>query len=402
MVDAPLAESPILEYKGDLSETWLEGVTAFANTFGGIIIIGVKADNEIPKSLDGFFDRSEAELTIINRLISCVQPRPEFNVKTARLPADPTKWLAMVRVKEGWDTPYMYSLKDKHRFYIRSGTRKVEPDYLQFQRLVEKRKTASDRANRASSEIQRLRGLLNPHSAGRIVSTNFYRFIAAAQANSGGSIDLAKETAFSNQVINAFFVDKVRSQEWAATMTSGPWQWERTPLDTSLAYFFHQGETPPQFERKWTMSNSAIGFASVASHDVQTQNKLFSLGDFVFDLISFLLLARNHFEAANYYGELELWIELLLPETTLLHDRSVLEYPAYGGVFPNPSDCLNVGRDIHGQALASGRISVQPFTRERVSGALTQLLNQIARSYGGVLRSDLAFVQPFLHDLGVK
>ena len=403
MVHAQLAEGPTLEYKQDLSdkEGWLQDVVAFANTFGGILIVGVTAPDGVPFSAPGFPEPSEAAVKMSNQLISCIQPRPEWEVKATRLPGDQARWVAIVRVKEGWDTPYMYSRAEKHRLYIRAGARKAEPDYLQLLRLIEKRRTADERANRSGAEIQRVRTQLNARSAGNLVSKDFYRFIAAAQSGSGGSIDLAKETAFEHAVTNAFLIDSQRWQDRAATGPGKQLHWNRNILDTSLSCFFHQEEVPPQFERRWTMSDSALGFASVASHDLQTEHRQFSFIDFIFDLVLFLLLARHHFEDAHHYGDLEVLVEIMLPEDTSLRPESVLGYPAYTAL-PSPSACLNVGRQVHGQALGSSRISVQPFTRERVLEVLSHLLNQIARCYGGVLRSDLAFVRPLLHDLGLK
>ena len=54
-------ENSLIDYKTNISEkdNWPEGATAFANTFGGLIIFGVEAKDDVPTAMPGFEPRGE-------------------------------------------------------------------------------------------------------------------------------------------------------------------------------------------------------------------------------------------------------------------------------------------------------------------------------------------------------
>jgi hypothetical protein len=79
-------------------------------------------------------------------IIDRIQPRPDFSVRVVTYDQDSTKEVALLRVAEGRNPPYMHSKEDQHRLYIRMGAQKTEADYLQLSSLLEKReKNASQR-----------------------------------------------------------------------------------------------------------------------------------------------------------------------------------------------------------------------------------------------------------------
>src|SRR5712692_3979984 len=291
LVQAKVPEGPTLEYKADISEKdgWLQDLVAFANSYGGLLFIGVAAPKGIPEAAPGFERSSEVAVDITNQIIACVQPRPDFQVKVAPVSGDPQRWLAAIRVKEGTNTPYLFSRADMHRIYVRGSSRKMEPDYLQLMHLIEKRKIIAERPNRVSGEIHRLRNAITARSAGNIVE-NFYRFIAVADPELGYALDNATEHAFGRSVLDSFAVDREQTTNLAHTMSIGPFEWHRTISDTTLLYFFTQDRGQKIFERKWLLSGGSVAFSTAASHTV-AEDARFSLVDFVYDLLSFLVLA---------------------------------------------------------------------------------------------------------------
>jgi hypothetical protein len=331
-----------------------------------------------------------------NQISSCVQPRPDFELKVARCRSNPEHWLVGIQVSEGMKTPYLYSRADKRRIYVRGPANKIEPDYLQLMRLIEKRSLITNRAGRITEEVLRLRNLVQARHAGNVSSPNWYRFVAVADPELAVSLTHAHEERFESAVLNAFAVDRERIGQFARDHEPVPFEWLRVITDTSLSYFFIQDAGQKSFDRRWLLSSGSIAFATVASHQMGNQIH-FSFVDFIYDLLSFLRLMRLHFDSVRYYGDMQIWTDLMFQTPALLIDKGIL-YTRHVP-FRHPSNCLTVGRELQGQGHAGSRIAMQPFAADNVLIAVRELLNTIARGFGGVLRDDLEFLRPALTPL---
>ncbi|SPF56435.1 hypothetical protein SBA4_860014 [Candidatus Sulfopaludibacter sp. SbA4] len=130
-VKAGLREGPTLDYKADVSEkdNWPEAAVAFANTFGGLIIFGVEGKGDQPRRLTGFDPKGvEIKTKLGSTLLSRIQPRPDFQIRVVAFDEDPTKEIAILRLSEGFQPPYMHSKGDEPRIYVRVGAQKTEAD----------------------------------------------------------------------------------------------------------------------------------------------------------------------------------------------------------------------------------------------------------------------------------
>lgn len=143
LVKSGQREGSVVEYKSDLSEldNWPQTVAAFANSFGGLIVFGVEGKNDQPRRVSGFDPKGvEIKTKITSMVIDRIQPRPDFSVRVVTYDKDPTKEVALLRVSEGPNPPYMHSKDQEHRVYVRIGAQKAEVDYLQLTSLFEKRR----------------------------------------------------------------------------------------------------------------------------------------------------------------------------------------------------------------------------------------------------------------------
>jgi hypothetical protein len=387
LVQSKMPEGPTLEYKADLSEQdgWLQDLVAFANSYGGILIIGVVAKNGIPQAAPGFERPSEVAVDIGNQVNSCVQPRPDFELKVARCNDNSGRWLAGIQVREGVNTPYLYSRTDKRRIYVRGPANKIEPDYLQLMRLIEKRSLITNRAGRIGGEIQRVRNLLQARQTGNLSSSTWYKFVAAADLDLAIRLTHTHEERFERAVLNTFAVDREHLGQLRAIMNPEPLQWQRDVTDSSLSYFFIQEPGGQKsFDRRWLLSSGSIAFATVASHEVAANQTHFSFVDFIYDLLSFLRLVRLHFNSVRYFGEIQVWTDLMFQAPGAQPVHTGILYTNHVS-FRHPSDCLGVGRQLAGQSNAGSRIAMQPFSSDNVLFLLRELLNMIARGFGGVL-----------------
>ena len=112
-----------LEFKADLSNTFLKTVSAFANYGGGAILFGVNDQGE-PVGLE---NPIETSLKIENKINDSLKPIPPFHINLNK--SDHTIELI---VSEGFAKPYLYNSKA----YKRSDSSTVEVDRLELNRLV--------------------------------------------------------------------------------------------------------------------------------------------------------------------------------------------------------------------------------------------------------------------------
>lgn len=116
-------ESKNLEFKVEISNSFLKTVSAFANYAGGRIVFGISDEGEIR----GLSDPDECALAIENSINDNISPMPPYVLNINR--ADST---IVLDVQEGPYKPYLY----KNKAYKRNDTSTVEIDRLEYNRLI--------------------------------------------------------------------------------------------------------------------------------------------------------------------------------------------------------------------------------------------------------------------------
>ncbi|MDH5440431.1 MAG: ATP-binding protein, partial [Candidatus Bathyarchaeota archaeon] len=119
-----------IEFKSNLDRTedFLETVVSFANTNGGLIIVGVSDKAEII----GFKAKSEEQMTTL--ISSNIDPLPEFKVQVQSINEIP---VTIVEVAEGDNKPY------SHRqlgVYVRSGSTDRHATRTDLDQIYEERR----------------------------------------------------------------------------------------------------------------------------------------------------------------------------------------------------------------------------------------------------------------------
>ena len=118
-----MKETRQLEFKSDISNTFLKTVSAFANYDGGQILFGV-ADNG---KIIGLADPAKACLDIENKINDTIRPQPQYELAVQ----DSDKTVKLT-VESGRNKPYTY----KSKAYRRNDTATIEVDELEFTRLI--------------------------------------------------------------------------------------------------------------------------------------------------------------------------------------------------------------------------------------------------------------------------
>ena len=114
-----------LEFKVEITRTFLKTVSAYANYNDGEIIFGVD-DNGDPVGINEAKDES---IRVENMINDSIAPVPNFDIETRELEG---KTIIALIVKKGKDTPYYYQGKA----YKRSDTSTVEVDRFELRRLA--------------------------------------------------------------------------------------------------------------------------------------------------------------------------------------------------------------------------------------------------------------------------
>ena len=116
-------ETKSLEFKQDISNSFLKTVSAFANFDGGTIIFGIADDGtEV-----GLSDPRLQMMPIEQKINESVSPKPDYTLE-----CDDARRLIVLAVREGAHKPYLYNGKA----YRRSDTSTVEVDYEELRELA--------------------------------------------------------------------------------------------------------------------------------------------------------------------------------------------------------------------------------------------------------------------------
>lgn len=115
-------ETRNLEYKADITKSFLKTVSAFSNYGTGTIIFGITND----KVVVGLGDIEQRCLDIENTINDNISPMPDYY-----LVINDDRTINLI-VHEGMHKPYLY----KNKAYKRSDSSSVEVDRLEFNRLV--------------------------------------------------------------------------------------------------------------------------------------------------------------------------------------------------------------------------------------------------------------------------
>lgn len=157
-----LPENQFLDYKSEINleqrddkKKFLADICAFANAYGGFIIIGIPEKNGIPISVDGFnvHDEDQLKLKIQNLILTSLQP-VFTNITTHFLKLDNGRSVLIIQIDMSWNGPHRVTLK-KTGFYIRQENGNSEMDYYQIRSsFLGKEKILKDAKNFIRERVQ--------------------------------------------------------------------------------------------------------------------------------------------------------------------------------------------------------------------------------------------------------
>lgn len=115
-------ESKTLEYKADMTNSFLKTVSAYANYGAGEVCFGINDAGERV----GVKNPDDFALAVENKINDAIEPKPNFSIVLDG------QNVVVLRVEKGMDPPYMY----RGKAYKRNHTATVEVSREELRRLV--------------------------------------------------------------------------------------------------------------------------------------------------------------------------------------------------------------------------------------------------------------------------
>lgn len=362
-LEVPEAERPQEGELLDFSETFPtdigDVVTAFSNTYGGLVILGVGQKKHgqlaVPSAITGLeASKGEMRSRIINTILTTVQPRPTFSAGVVSLENNSGRCIAVIRVEQGVDPPYMFTRDHRNKVSVRIGDSNQPASLEQLRMLFEK-------GLRGRAQVsESLASIGDPYvtTDQGVRSGSFLLVVWAPVSPIRIRLDRATERSFE-ELIRRFYRPRDRRSELEQS---------RAATYTDFDTYNREWDYP----RKWRITDAGalafitkIGYIPYPVVPEVTEQRIDRLGNWIVDTLSFMSLARQWSMKRGYFG---------LGEMT--HTMSFIGAEAILQVATMPTS------DFEGHVEMAGVEAPQPIvpppfpTRKEYNVALAQLYRE--------------------------
>jgi hypothetical protein len=144
-------EGYLLDFKASWSDTALKAVAAFANTFGGILVLGVSDKDGRADEIVGIpSQRHELKTRIASMIASNISPTPPYEIRDVAFSDGSGRHLCIVRVRKG-NSLYLLT-KGESPVYVRNEDQSVPANSARLQALLATRVGVSSPGDTAASQ----------------------------------------------------------------------------------------------------------------------------------------------------------------------------------------------------------------------------------------------------------
>jgi hypothetical protein len=367
-------EGFLLDFKQDWSESALHTVAAFANTFGGLLLLGVSDKDSRPEDIIGISWPGELKNRIASIVSANIVPCPSFEIGECALPADPAMKVCVVRVKE---SPEMCLITKKGEKPVRVRVEDQSPsaDAAQLRALLHRKQSKEGfrsriegLRNRWSSSLL-VTKLHTPEPSRRVMTGTRLWAVLFPFEHPEIEIDVNIEQSFYSTIQRCFPCYGSDKE----SVDPGP--------RSRDSYQIHRLILGVDFERVWQFdSTGAFGLASQTAWGDGANGLCWSLCDLVIDLALLMRASRAFWESFGYFGGAQLVVRLGV-EGLSLH-CTAQGFPAilYAPTGPIARDAL---------AIAPKSVSTNPMEFEfdvtfqtDVVYMVSRIANQLMRALG--------------------
>lgn len=311
-IDRRPHEGFLLDFKQDLNEKTLYTVAAFANTFGGLLLLGVSDKDGRPENIVGVSSAGELKNQVVNFISSNIVPCPSFEIGECALPTDSAKKVCVVRVKE---SPEMCLITKKGDEPVRVRVEDNSPraDAAQLRALMLRKQSKSNFQLRFDSLRNAWASRLlvtRAHNPGpRVMSNTRSWAVLFPFEHPEIDMDVNTEKRFYS-IVQKHFPCFGSADE---CIDPGPRSRE--------SYQIHRLILSHDIERVWQFDSSgAFGLASQTAWGDAANGPYWSLCDLVMDLCLLLRASREFWQSFGYLGGARLAVRLGINGLQLRYD----------------------------------------------------------------------------------
>ncbi len=398
-------EGYLLDFKAIWNDTALKAVAAFANTFGGILILGVSDKDGRADEIVGIpSQRHELKTRVASMIASNISPTPSYEIRDVAFPDGSGRHLCIVRVRKG-NHLYLLTKKGELPVYVRNENESIPADSARLQALLATRVAVSSPGGPDASQSAVFSqflfvtqaqpvpdGMTLPagHQPQRARSGTFLQIQLTPEEPRVVRLDLAIEQEFRLIVLKSYpeLADNVHdpSPHIGASLD-----------DFRLRdwYQLNYRETLRDHEMGWGIDSSgSVYFVTQVRCKLQEKGKeaeVWSLADLITNLDCTIAAAHRLWSFLNYPGEAHVLAELRVEPLPLLERAGGFQV-GYSSCFyerASPRKRAKVlttdrlTRSVKHGARAIAAVDLTYATRHgNRSEAVAILANQILRDLG--------------------
>lgn len=374
-------EGFLLDFKTEMGDKFVRAIAALANTFGGLVILGVADDDHDgrPDSLPGVASTGELKTRVANVIGSNLIPCPMFEIAECALPTDPDKKLCAIRVRETQEICFITTKGEKNPVYVRVEDKSEPADASAQRALLERKRRLQNSGEELTARLDLLRKrvlFMKQDSAGGVFHGDFFRMLLCPLTHPRLSLDLVLEERFAKLVLN---------QALSSLVTNGD---ATVGLPRGRDWFEVRFQDPEfEHERRWHLTDNAeLAFITTTKWPMPGKKSYWSLYDLAADFVATAKLAKQFWQGDQYYGAFHLEAELQLGKLELMERRDgfpsfYCDRLGYKTIMPMQRNILAIAQAPGHLANASAEFSYQDLNL-RLDDIAADVLNQLLRSLG--------------------
>lgn len=390
------ATQPVEGWRHDYTVQWgesaLKDVAAFANTFGGLLIVGVQKEKKDPAcELVGVESDSEYKTRIASSIAANISPVPTFNVFECHEPGAPNKRFCVVRIRES-NHLHLITKKDLNPVYVRNEDEARPADAAQLRRLIDRERDTPALGEKINARAKQLLGALRVDFGYQSKDSDRWFFSPRQQSSTylklamvpveemTTELEKSHEDRFASLIGELYY----RVRDTVAREVAN--QTENRGADFYEYVWYHKNL---DYEGRWRVAGTAgIGHATQMKI-MQDDRAFWSAVDLARYVVLFTTLAIRWWESIGYFGDGQVHAELRVP-ALVLRDGSGNYTRGFDPTY-SPHEAP-AGRSIVSHAIfapAAPRNEARAETTVRYfSGSgdrlrtTTSILNQLLRSLG--------------------
>lgn len=323
-----------VEYKSEMIEKIPKVISSFANTLGGIVVIGVKVDAAQNKvvAIEGIDNIQGIEERIINSSLNGIYPSVIPEIKVVEIPGCKDKILIVIKVHESLEAPH--AIQNSTRVYIRTGSINQPYELSEIDRieyLLKRREKPArlkeELRQKACNRIERILDGSKPHNP------YFYISILPVFPHqplvSLDDLYMFCNTAPYGSIAHAYLNEPQR-------VTGGICKFHGNANDFYYREINHYGlvftcDTLDKRESRWNVSD----------HE-ETKKLYIRFAHFVWGIGRALKLAEMFYNKFRYLGNLELKVDVenIADESLLYNEEGLPPHEEYRSIDSNDSSAV--------------------------------------------------------------